>query len=235
MIILPGIDQQVRFFTEAVDLQNKRLLIIGPGTVEAAQMMSVFNPVKVIIIVDNYDSLLTERYKLEKNEIKNIDIRMMDYTNSDFRKDSFEAIFAQASVSGSNRNKIIKEIKKILTEDGIFCAGEITKLKDNEPQFVKDIWQNSDLTPMKNDELEKFYSEKGFEIVAQKDLSFTLKEFYRESGKQLKATEANLRENEKSYYKKLLKKISHESNVYLRLGGDEYIGFTALIMRKKSV
>ena len=43
---------------------------------------------------------------------------------------------------------------------------------------------------------------------------------------------AELSDQEKSYYKKLLRKISHESNTYLRLGGEDFTGFTALTMRK---
>ena len=48
----------------------------------------------------------------------------------------------------------------------------------------------------------------------------------------LKNTKEDLPENEKSYYKKLLNQISHESNVYLKLGGDKYLGFYALILQK---
>ena len=41
-----------------------------------------------------------------------------------------------------------------------------------------------------------------------------------------------LTDNEKSYYKKLIKKMSHESNAFLNLGGDNYFGFMMLILQK---
>jgi DNA-directed RNA polymerase subunit N (RpoN/RPB10) len=47
----------------------------------------------------------------------------------------------------------------------------------------------------------------------------------------LKANINNLSGQEKSYYKKLLNKISHESNAYLKLGADKYIGFKMLILK----
>jgi hypothetical protein len=48
----------------------------------------------------------------------------------------------------------------------------------------------------------------------------------------LKSSKSDLTQQEKSYYKKLLHKISHESNAYLNLGADKYIGFIALLLQK---
>jgi ubiquinone/menaquinone biosynthesis C-methylase UbiE len=233
MIFLPGVDQQVKFFLNCIDIKDKKSLIIGSGTTDIAQKMIAKGSSNVIIIVDDYDSLLTMRYQLEKQNEKNISVRMMEFDNTDFRKESFEVVFAQASVSGSDRNKIVKEIKKILKTEGIFCAGEVISLKENPPAFVQEIWNSSDLKPLKINELNKYYEERGFEIIDQKDLSFTLKGFYQESAKMLSKELGSLSKEEKSYYKKLLKKISHESNAYLKLGGNEYMGFMSLIVRKK--
>jgi hypothetical protein len=47
----------------------------------------------------------------------------------------------------------------------------------------------------------------------------------------LKQAIETLTEKEKSYYKKLLNKISHESNAYLKLGADKYIGYKLLILK----
>ena len=232
MIFLPGSGNQVSFFFSSTEVNAKRVLIIGPGTLEIAQKINLGEPSKIIIIVDDYDSLITMRYRLEKSGEKNVEVRMMEYDNTDFRDESFDIIYAQASVSVPARNKITKEIKKILKQGGVYCAGELVMLKDNPPEFVKDIWQSSDILPLHTDAVDKYYGEKGFEIIDKKDLSFTLKDFYRESERMLANETRGMSDQEKSYYKKLLKKISHESNVYLKLGGDTYMGLTALIMRK---
>ncbi len=232
MIFLPGSGNQVSFFFSSTEVNSKKVLILGPGTIEIAQKINLGEPSKIIIIVDDYDSLITMRYRLENSGEKNIEIRMMEYDNTDFRNESIDIIYAQASVSVPARNKITKEIKKILKPDGIYCTGEIVMLKDNPPEFVQDIWQSSDILPLHISSADKYYEERGFEVIDKKDLSFTLKDFYRESEKLLANETKDMSEQEKSYYKKLLKKISHESNAYLKLGGDAYMGFMTLIMRK---
>jgi len=232
MIFLPGTDQQLKFFLNTTGVENKKLLIIGSGTVTIALELFEYRPLEIIIITEDYDSFITMRYEIEKSGNKDIKVRMMDFTNTDFRTDSFEIIYSQGSVSGPERNKIVKEIKKILKTGGTYCAGEIIKLKEDPPLFVKDIWQSSDLLPMPDKDIENYYKEKGFEIIDRKDLSYTLKDFYKRSEKLLTDGIDQLSKEEKSYNKKLLKKISHESNVYLRLGGSESMGFKVLIMRK---
>ncbi|HSD64285.1 MAG TPA: class I SAM-dependent methyltransferase [Ignavibacteriaceae bacterium] len=232
MIFLPGTDQQVKFFLESGEVGERKILIIGPGTLGAAKILKELNPEEIIIVVNDYDSLINMRYEKEKST-ENIMVKMMDYDNTDFKAGTFDIVYAQGSVSGEDRNKIIKEIRKILKPDGIFCAGEIVSLKENPPAFIKDIWQSSDLLPLLNDNAEKYYENKGFEIINRKDLSYTLKDFYRQAEKLSTKSNNELNEHEKSHYKKILKKLSHETNVYLKLGGDEYIGFKVFIMRKK--
>jgi ubiquinone/menaquinone biosynthesis C-methylase UbiE len=233
MIFLPGTDQQVKFFLSTTEIGNKQVLIIGSGTVEIAQKLLPAEPSGITIIVEDYDSLITMRYRLEKSGEKHVHIRMMDFDNTDFRDDTFDIIYVQAAVSVSKRNKIIKEIKKILKPGGILCAGEIMRVKENPPAFIVDIWNSSDLQPLSAESLDRYYTEKGFEIIDKKDLSFTLKDFYMQSEKMLLKGTPELSDEEKSYYKKLLRKISHESNVYLKLGGSEYMGFIVMIMRKQ--
>ncbi len=233
MIFLPGTGKQVDFFLNSTEITDKKVIILGPGTVDIASKFSLMEPSKVIIVVDDYDSLITTRYRLERSEESKAEVRMMEYDNTDFLNESIDIVYAQASVSVPARNKITKEIKKILKPEGVYCAGEIVMLRDNPPEFVKDIWQSSDVLPLSVTAAETYYEERGFGIIDTKDLSFTLKDFYRESERMLENESKGLSEQEKSYHKKLLKKISHESNVYLKLGGNEYMGFMALMMRKR--
>jgi hypothetical protein len=77
-----------------------------------------------------------------------------------------------------------------------------------------------------------YYNAKHFNVVNVSDLSSKLKEFYATSKKLLNEKIDYLTEQEKIYYKKLLKRISHESNVYLNLGGNDYMGFSSIMLRK---
>ncbi len=60
----------------------------------------------------------------------------MDFSITDFNDAVFDIVYAQASISSKMRNKIIKEIKRILKPEGILSVGEITSLKSSPPIFV---------------------------------------------------------------------------------------------------
>ena len=105
-------------------------------------------------------------------------------------------------------------------------------MSNNIPQFVNDIFEKSDLDPIYKNELTKYYRDRNLNIVDTIDLSFTLKEYYENTMSLLKENIYGLNKSEKSYYKKVLNQISHESNAYLKLGADRYIGFLTLLLQK---
>ena len=156
----------------------------------------------------------------------------MDFENTDFDNESFDVVFAQAATSTTNRNKIIKEVKRVLKPSGIFCVGEIVSLSEKPPAFVKDLWEASEIFPLPINGVTKYYEERKFEVLSEKDLSLSLKDFYRTSINLLKDKINKISEQEKIYHKKFLKKVSHESNAYLNLGGDKHMGFSAVILKK---
>ena len=232
-IFLPGLDKQIEALIKNFnnDGEKKQILIIGANSEEIAIALQQYYDADVFVVVDDNESLLKSRLLLSKAE--RISARMMNFENTDFQKEKFDLIYAQASISSFNRNKIVKELKRILTPNGILCVGEIIKLSSTQPKFITDIWETSSLSPMNSDELENYYLNRNFSLIYKEDLSYTLKDFYLHGIHQLKDKIHSLSENEKSYYKKVLNKISHESNVYLKLGGDKHIGFEILILKKE--
>jgi len=181
---------------------------------------------EVIIIVNDYDWLMQSKMKFKDEE--KIKIKMMDYAHTDFAKDHFDLIYAQSSLSVRERKEIIKEIKRILKTDGVLCTGEIVSLKEPVPAFIKDIWERSGLEPLPSSDIINYFTGKGFTIINAQDLSHTLKDFYQN----IRNTVANTSKKEKEENKKFYSEIKHESDVFLKLGGDKYMGFTSLIMRK---
>ncbi len=230
MIFLPGTDKQSEILFDTLNLDLSSILIIGPGCEDISKSMAAKYSAAVTIIVENHESLLTSRLRIAGQ--KNVSVKMMDYSNTDFKDSAFDLVYAQASISNKNRNKIIREIKRILKPGGYFCSGEIVSLKNSVPVFVDDIWKASNIIPLEINTFADFYRGKEFEIILEEDLSSNLKEFYLMSSRLLKEKSGELTEEEKSYYKKLLKQISHESNVYLKLGGDKFIGYKMAIMKK---
>ncbi|MEJ2103632.1 MAG: class I SAM-dependent methyltransferase [Ignavibacteriaceae bacterium] len=210
---------------QKVNISGKIALIIGSGC-ESIAVQLPKNFTDVFIILNDYNSLMLSRTELNNDE--KIKCKMMDYANTDFEKEYFDLIYAQASLSVPERKEILKEIKRILRKDGIFCTGEIVSLKEPVASFVKDIWERSGMEPLPSSGIKKYFEGKGFEVINEIDLSSTLKDFYEKLRyKVSKATKQEKEENKKYYTA-----IKHESDVYLKLGGDKYIGFISFIMRK---
>jgi len=229
-ILLPGLGKQLEFFRKHFHAKADSILVIGSSSETPALSLSGYFHAKVDLIVEDYESFINS--KLVLNNKDNVEIKLMNFETTDFHDNAFDFIYAQASISSVNRNKIIKEIKRIMKPEGFFCVGEIVSLSQQPPQFIKNIFDNSDLLPLFADDLERYYTERKFSIVAKENLSTTLKEFYSLNLSKLETSKDNLTDSEKSYYKKLLNKISHESNAYLKLGGDKHLGFYVLLLRK---
>ncbi len=229
-VLLPGLTRQLKFLLNEVEIENFNILVVGSGSVQIAKLLQNKTGKTLDIIVEDYESLMNSNLLLK--EKGNIQVKLMDFEHTDYNNETFDLVFAQASVSNFRRNKIVKEIKRILKPKSYFTVGEVTKLQNELPNFVAEIFNYSEINPLLETEITKYYESRNFEIIAQKDLSYTLKEYYSTNINRLKTTEKKLSEEEKTYYKKLLKKISHESNAYLKLGADKFIGFKTLLLKK---
>jgi len=93
------------------------------------------------MIVNDYDSLINARLNLIKDS--KVLVKMMDFDNTDFDAEVFDLVYAQASISLLNRNKIVKEIKRILKPEATLCVGEITALDRDFPPFVRNIFDHN--------------------------------------------------------------------------------------------
>jgi SAM-dependent methyltransferase len=230
-IFLPGSGFQVKKFLEGSSVEEKEILIIGSNSEELAKIFIENKAGSVIIVVDDNDSLLRSRFLLSGN--KKISVRMMEFTNTDFKDPTFDIIYAQASISTIDRKKILKEIKRILKPDGIICTGEIVNLEKEVPLFIKNLRDNSGIQAPWINELNDIYVNAEFEIISEEDLSHRMQNFYRENSALLKDNRDDLTDQEKSYYKIILKKMSHESNAYLDLGGFKFMGFKMITGKKR--
>lgn len=230
-IFLPGLDNQIRFVRRKLDLDGKTTLTLGSTSEEIVKIFAKETNQKAELIVEDYNSLLNSRLLLGND--KRFNVRLMDYEFTDFKDNSFDLVYTQGGISNPRRAKIVKELKRILKPEGILCVGEVVSLREDIPPFVQDIYDSSELEPLQATQIEKYYTERNFEVIDQKDLSFTLEEYYTKNLFELKKTVKELAENEKSYYKKLINMISHEAKAFLKEGASDYMGFYSLILKKK--
>ena len=224
-VLLPGGNKQIEHLLEQNIYTGAHALIVGVSCeIATSQLGKYFSNIN--IIADDYDSVMQIKMKLQDEE--KVKVRMMDYAHTDFENEHFDLIYAQGSISVTEKKNITKELKRILKNQGLFCAGEIVSLKEPVPGFVADIWERSRLDPIPSSDIKKYYKGKGFEVLSEKDLSYTVKDFY----EKIRNTIAKVSKDEKEADKKYFLRMKHESHAYLKLGGDKYIGFKSLIMRK---
>ncbi len=229
-IMLPGLGNQLDFFLKNYNVVPGKILVIGSASEYIAKTLAKRFNRQVDLIVEDYESLLNSKLLIDNNP--GINIKLMEYDITDFQDSEFDLVYAQASISLTKRNKIIKELKRITNAGSYLCVGEIVNLTQVVPRFIKDIYDSSDLSPLYVESLEQYYLERGFLVLASSDFSESLHDYYSNSLNMLKDSKQILTDNEKSYYKKLLNKISHESNAFLKLGGDKYTGFKVLLLQK---
>jgi ubiquinone/menaquinone biosynthesis C-methylase UbiE len=230
MIFLPGTDKQLNFLLDTVDPKDLVVLQAGSQGDKISTKIHQYEPASIHIITDNSSDLMEMRFRLKE---KNIPVKLMDYTNTDFRDNTFDLVYSQGTFSTSARRKIYKEVLRIMKDDGIICSGEIVKMEEKVPRFMQDVWDTSGIAPLSAEKLMQFYEESGLEIIAHKNLSYTLKEFYRSGREMLSGFLQDGSADEKKYYKKIINRISHEANAYLNLGGEKYMQYHTFILKRK--
>jgi glycine/sarcosine/dimethylglycine N-methyltransferase len=229
-IFLPGSGKQLEFTLKQVELVTPAILVIGSFSGNIAVRLADKYDCNVEIIVEDTESFLNTNLIL--SSIERVKTSVMSFSITDFDAASFDLVYAQASISNDRRNKIVKEIKRILKPGGYLSVGEIVKLKKEVPPFVDNIFSGSQMEPLFIEEIEDYYTKRNFTVVEEEDLTSTLREYYMESAGKLDEALYELSENEKKYNKKLLNKISHETNAYLKLGAEKFIGFKYLLLKK---
>lgn len=222
--------EQIGMLMENIELRDKAICVFGSNSEQPARVLHQKSERPLDLIVEDYESLLNSKLLLE--DTPDIAVKMMEFEATDYDNQTLDLVYAQASVSGINRNKIVKEIKRILKPGGLFCAGEITKLEPETPVFVQNVWNASALLPLEHNKIKDYYQERGFTVIYEKSLNSTLELYYSMSAGLIKDKKETFSEEEKQQYKKLINRISHESNVYLKQGGSRHIGFKTLLLQK---
>ena len=224
---LPGGNNQIKHLFEQNIQSGKHALVIGPiNNSIITKLIGYF--IEIHVIADSYDALMDIRAKLKPSD--SVKIKMMDFKHTDFGENRFDLIYSQGTISVHERKNILKEIKRIASDDCLFCIGEIVSLKAPVPAFIKDIWERSGLDPLPSATLTQFYEGKGFRIASEKDLSNTLINFY----ESVRDVVVEAKKDKKEMDKKYFSQMKHESNAFLKLGGDKYIGYKTLVMRKSN-
>jgi len=228
---LPGLEKQFDLLLKHVPEIKGIVLLMGYGLEGIVEVLASLPEVeKIYYAVENEEALLQSRILLGDSD--KVKIRYMEFDALDPKDESIDLVYTQGAISKKNRNKILKEIKRVLTKEGLLCVGETVSLREEIPQFVKDIWERSGIAAVHIDKISGYYMERKFEIVAEEDLTGTLRDYYIYYYGLIRNKKGDEEIEENRAYRKLVAKIKHEVDAYLKLGGDKFIGFKALLLRK---
>lgn len=229
-ILLPGTNYQVKFLKEVIGEPQSPVLFVGSGNEMCAADYSAYINAPVEHIVEDYESMINAKLLTTSNNL--ITTRIMDFTNTDFDDNSFSLVFAQASTSNFSRNKIVKELRRVLKPGGIYCVGETIKTKKHLPTFAMDIIESSEMNLLHSDEIQSYYELRNFSFIDEKEVHKSLDEYYETANNLMRNSVKQMDETELKYNKKIIKKIKHETEAYLKNGFDKYISFKILILKK---
>jgi SAM-dependent methyltransferase len=148
-----------------------------------------------------------------------------------FDDSSFDAIYLNGVLSANPKHKLLKEMLRVLKPGGSIGIADSYWLGPGVPEFIRDVWESErQKVPTKN-ELESLLAETGYSEISVSDSSRELAAFYAQFREEVKSIAKNQFEGMK-HKKTLVKHYKHEIDVYLKNGGDKWMGYF-LAMAKK--
>ncbi len=227
---LPGGDSPVKFFLNEFPERNGSLLLLGNGF---PQLVSYFIDAgfSSIIGASNENTEIFE-YKANTPKEKQIPSLCVDYASLDYDKESFDHVFCQATLTLAGRNKLIREIRRVLKPGGFLTTSEILCNKKPAPTFLNDIWAESGQDPLYTDEFEAYYTSRSFKIKNSADFTNDLDEFYIKSYKLLESSLKSLPADKRVQFRKDFVQEKHEITSLVKGGALKYMNFKTMILQK---
>lgn len=229
-VLLPGREDQLNFLLRNMPVAGKKVLLIGSGAEKIAMKLAEENCESILILTDNEELLVNTRMIVTGQE--KIKVKYSSFAGIDSPDGSFDIVYAQGTISNMDRKKILKEVYRVLGHEGFFVVGEMTSLKGDIPAFLRSVFAANGMEIVSAESLEMFYKGEGFKLKSMKVLDNSLKEYYKDIERVFNRKLSNMTKQEQQENKELITKTKHEINVFLKLGGLKYIGFSAFILLK---
>ena len=137
---------------QRLDLQeNHRVLEIGPGPGYFSVPVSKVLKKGSLVLLDIQQEMLDiAKKRLEKRKIENVDYLLCNGVEIDLEANSFDRVFMVAVIGEiENRNKYLKEIHRLLKDDGMLSISELA----------------GDPDKLSTEELEQLVSSFGFKAI----------------------------------------------------------------------
>ena len=231
-ILLPGLDSQVNLLLQKVDLTDKTIAIFGASSLPIAIKLLDKKAKKISIVIEDLELYLIDKINFE-NKFQNL-IDKITIVNDEYLSfkgdDKFDIVYAQNSLTGSERNLILKNIKNLLTQDGILCIGEIVVLRSDIPKSFRDFFSTYSIAPLEADKFEKYFNERGFKTLAIGEDKYSLDKYYEEIANLFEKNKNNIFDFSNNP-EKLIKRTKHDIDLYLKFGMKKITNFISGIFQ----
>ena len=107
-ILLPGINKQIEFLLNQVEVKGKSVLVIGSESAEVGKKLYIASGEPVDIIIEDYDSLINSNLQLQG--FPKVKTKLMDFELTDYQNETFDIIFTQGGIGDFRRNKIFSNM-----------------------------------------------------------------------------------------------------------------------------
>ena len=123
--------------------QGVRVLDVGCGpgaqTLDLAQLVEPF--AGEVVAVDFYEKYLKEAQQaVERSALKNITFQQADMNSLPFDDASFDIIWSEGAIYIMGFENGLKNWKRLLKPGGTIAVTEISWLKNELPEIVRDFW-----------------------------------------------------------------------------------------------
>jgi SAM-dependent methyltransferase len=230
-IFLPGGSRQFKQLRDRFDFRGKRAAIFGAAT-GAAERFVNRGVAEATVFVETNEELVEARFALAT--VARVEVRLASFTATTLEDGAFDVAYAQASIGDDRREEILKEIRRLLGDDGVLSVGDVVALREDAPPFVADLWKRAGLRPLPHNGFVTFFAERGFEKI---DVDFSgdgLANYYRRSRVQLAEFRKTADPDEAKSHKKLVARAKREADAFLDHGGDKFATFASGVFKKSS-
>lgn len=238
--LLPGGAAPARFFINEIslggdgtffpDLSKTTLLILGSGFTMLLPLFEKVGFGSIHAACDDNEEIFG--YKANTPKEKQVPVLFVDYASLDHKPESFDFVFCQATLASGYRNKLIKEIKRILKPGGLLITSEVICAKKPAPTFLNDILSGSGQDPLYSDEFESYYTSRKFELLNSADFTDELDEFYITWYKKLENSLKSASSEKRQEIRKEFAGEKHEITTMVKGGALKFLEFKTRILRK---
>ncbi|MEN3038380.1 MAG: methyltransferase domain-containing protein [Candidatus Kryptonium sp.] len=162
---------------------------------------------------------------------ESVKIKLMSPISLDFKDETFDLIISEGILSQYKKSKVLKEFRRVLKNDSFIGIADFYWKKTPVPTYVKDAWYVEGGSIETLEEKLKIFKEYGFEPILFEDISDELAKYYSKFRNIIKTTLKEWRFTKDEF--KDVKKFKHEVSVFLEQGGDKWMGYVAIVAKKR--